>query len=489
MPVIKTFDRIYVLSDLHLGGPPGRQAFRETSALVWLIERIRADKARRVALVINGDIIDFLAFDNAREFNAQAAATIEAMSQDPSWNKIFTALGKLANNPRHHLVLQLGNHDLELALPSCQEALLDAMGLKSDVARSRVRFETSEVGWLCQVAQQTIHVLHGNVADPWNRVDHRGLAGAARVDAGRDAAQRIPEANAGTQMVCQVLNRIKATHPFVDLFKPEGTPLMALLKATDAPTAIRELRQVFWTRWKAGDRGLLLAESGSTSRLPDGPDGDLAAFVADDDADIDGDEALAIAERELQLGTRVRELIEGGDEHLFDLADVLRTDTHRLRSGLRRLVGGDRRAQLRQALVDWLAEDRSFDIGRLDRIDQRILEKATPNVDVVIAGHTHLPKFLPQGAPDYINTGTWMRVLRLSNDVLHDDAIFNAFFELVRKEHTLEQLDEFDVQHHLDPRLRPVAVVDKSGARLMSVDGQDGDFPRSCFFELNVLTR
>lgn len=55
------FDKLFVLSDLHLGGPPGRRAFREQDALVWLINLAREDAAPRVAMVINGDIFDFLA--------------------------------------------------------------------------------------------------------------------------------------------------------------------------------------------------------------------------------------------------------------------------------------------------------------------------------------------------------------------------------------------------------------------------------------------
>jgi hypothetical protein len=65
----------------------------------------------------------------------------------------------------------------------------------------------------------------------------------------------------------------------------------------------------------------------------------------------------------------------------------------------------------------------------------------------------------------YLNTGTWMRVLKLKgSSYLEVDAEFTKFMNAVRAR-TLEALDALN----LDPRVRPVAIVDANGAVLQSV--------------------
>jgi hypothetical protein len=60
---IPQFDELYSISDLHLGGEPGFQIFGSGKELAWLIRHLGAERPERtrVALVINGDFVDFLA--------------------------------------------------------------------------------------------------------------------------------------------------------------------------------------------------------------------------------------------------------------------------------------------------------------------------------------------------------------------------------------------------------------------------------------------
>lgn len=60
---MRSCDELYFLSDLHLGGDPGSQAFNESANLAAFIRYLAArDTERRIILVLGGDVIDFLAF-------------------------------------------------------------------------------------------------------------------------------------------------------------------------------------------------------------------------------------------------------------------------------------------------------------------------------------------------------------------------------------------------------------------------------------------
>jgi hypothetical protein len=130
--MIEEFDRIFVISDLHLGGAVGCRAFREADALQRFILKARDDDAQRVALVINGDVFDFLAYgEETPEFNFHPEALLRGMAvQGDELRPVFEALSAFARDPRdRQLVLQIGNHDIEMALPSAQQTLRELLQL------------------------------------------------------------------------------------------------------------------------------------------------------------------------------------------------------------------------------------------------------------------------------------------------------------------------------------------------------------------------
>jgi hypothetical protein len=140
---VLTFDRLFAISDLHMGGPPGRRAFREAKELAWLIGHITADEPKlRVGLLLNGDIFDFLADDNAKEFAFNADRAIRSLAKDTELAPVFTALRGLVASPARTLILQIGNHDIELALPNTKQAFLEAIGASRSPEVDRVHFET-----------------------------------------------------------------------------------------------------------------------------------------------------------------------------------------------------------------------------------------------------------------------------------------------------------------------------------------------------------
>lgn len=57
---VPEFDQLHVISDLHMGGEAGRQIFTSAAELAALIRHLRDEPSNeRVALLINGDSVDF----------------------------------------------------------------------------------------------------------------------------------------------------------------------------------------------------------------------------------------------------------------------------------------------------------------------------------------------------------------------------------------------------------------------------------------------
>src|SRR5262245_7260241 len=143
-----TFDRVHVVSDLHLGGRPGFQIFNQGAALAGVIDSVaQADSERSVALVLNGDIVDFLAEEPAAYRDPGGAVSkLERIAADPAFSAVWDALGRFAAKPNRTLVLVLGNHDVELALPAVREWVLRRLS-GSPEARARVVFAVDGAGF------------------------------------------------------------------------------------------------------------------------------------------------------------------------------------------------------------------------------------------------------------------------------------------------------------------------------------------------------
>ncbi len=127
---LPAFDELYVVSDLHLGGPPGFQIFNSGAELKRLIDHLRRTSPdRKVGLLINGDFVDFLAELPARHFDpAGAIRKLNRVArEDPAFTPVFDALRRFAETKNRRLIINLGNHDLELALPWVSACLLDIL--------------------------------------------------------------------------------------------------------------------------------------------------------------------------------------------------------------------------------------------------------------------------------------------------------------------------------------------------------------------------
>lgn len=433
------FDALHVVSDLHLGGFEDRKIFGTTAELVRLIDYVTSQAARqRVAFVINGDFVDFLAAKDARYFDPDGAvAKLDNVVKD--FNLVFLALQRLTAASNACLIVNLGNHDLEFALPWVRERLLYHLSNDDYSARGRVRLELDGSGVLCQIANARVLCVHGNEVDDWNVADYEAIR---RI--GRDAQHGLPIKhwipNAGAQLVVDVMNDIKRDKfPFVDLLKPEtGGVVRALLALkpsliSKVPDAVPIAARRIWdgVRRATGFLGDEEGAAGVTRTFPPVRQMRVQARRQNYARAL-----LDATEQRFAGGDHPVDLLGSGDES--------RTLGVPGAWG-ERVFTGDMAESLREALEP-LAKDRSFNLFEMDDTYRDLDDAVSSDIDILIAGHTHLARVLPRRVSRgiYFNTGTWARLIKVTEHDLESRTTFKRFYDAFTAG-TMQALDDAGV--------------------------------------------
>ncbi|NJL29191.1 MAG: metallophosphoesterase [Thermoanaerobaculia bacterium] len=271
---IPEFDVLYSISDLHMGGKTGFQIFNHGALLAELVRSLAAPPpSKPIVLVINGDLVDFLAEAPARYFDPEGAiAKLERISTDPAFAPVFDAFADYVKVPGCHLAWVLGNHDVELALPPVEGWLIERLTGGDSAARGRIFSALHGAGFKCKVGGKQVLCIHGNEVDDWNVIDYLALLQTARA-INREVEPPEWDACAGTRMVIDIMNDIKREYPFIDLLKPETQAALPAVVAI-APKFLRKasrLGKVLAKKSKDRDRmdkGFLGAESEAGETLP-----------------------------------------------------------------------------------------------------------------------------------------------------------------------------------------------------------------------------
>ena len=448
---IQQFDELYSVSDLHMGGlDAGAQIFDSGAELGKLVDHLRT-KPGRIGLVINGDMVDFLAEPDAKSFDTEDAThKLDRIAGDPAFEPVWNALKKFVRTKGRRLIVTLGNHDLELALPWVREHLLDLLAGDDDAARGRVVLAFDGTGFLCRVGNATVLCVHGNEVDDWNVTDYETIRRSGRdLQQGRAVDPWIP--NAGTHLVIEVMNDIKKGYPFVDLLKPELEAVIPVLLAI-APEKRNQIRGAFPVLKRlAMDKirratGLLGAEQQTEDLMSAGDELPLRRPTVNRDA------LMALADERLLRGVEPISLVP-------DAARAQQLGS--LDAAWSWITGGDARETLRRALDD-LQKDRSFDWSLEDDTFHQLDEQVASNVDFILTGHTHLERALHRRKRNgfYLNSGTWVRLIRFEPRVLGDQAEFNKVYGALAAG-TMEALDKFP---NLVLRRRTVVAVKAGNA-------------------------
>jgi UDP-2,3-diacylglucosamine pyrophosphatase LpxH len=430
-----SFEQLSVISDLHIGGEEGFQIFGQGPLLARYLDDLRQDSPKKSALVINGDTVDFLAEPAAKAFDPlTATAKLDRISTDKLFKAVWDALRRYVK--ARHLVITLGNHDLELALPWVKQHFLDLLTDGDDSARSRITLCFDGSGFACTVGSSNVLCLHGNEVDTWNVTDYEALRRiGSDITQGRDVADWTP--NAGSKLVIDVMNDIKREFAFVDLLKPEkeGAVRLLLVLKPDQRAKLRAVSEI------------------AARRMWDGVRRAVGWLSVDED-----EEAVATVDPLARLVGRVETRVD--PVKLLDRAESLFRDTNPVD-----LVYGQQLQQLGwwdalaaaitrrepheiafEAIKD-IPSASTFNVGQTDGDFERIDELAGPDYDVVIAGHTHLARALDRskGRGRYFNSGTWASLMQLTPAQLQSPAAFKPVFERLRKARTIPDLGKLVV--------------------------------------------
>lgn len=478
------FEELYVISDLHLGGEAEHQMFNSGAVLARLINHLKTRlPTKKLALLINGDFVDFLAEPDARYFDPVGAVTKlnRIATEDPAFTAIFTALKDFANAKNRRLIINLGNHDLELALPWVRARLLELLTGGNEAAYARITLTFEGTGFPCRVGNATVLCVHGNEVDPWNVADYETIRRFGReVMHGRAVESWVP--NAGSQLVIDVMNKVKWEYPFVDLLKPETEAAVPTLLALAPDQRDKLLGIVSMVRRGALDyvkmaTGFLGAGAGDALR------GRMAAatdILASGSFSPRGAESFDREEYARMLLDDAEERFHRGVNPMTLVGEDASGRYLGWGSAFKKFIFGEDRSEVLREALSELDQDKSFDPTSEDATFHRLDEEVGDGFDFLIAGHTHLARALRRKKKYgwYFNSGTWARLIKLEERVLRDPEAFRRVFEVFGAR-SLEKLDAFP---ELVRRILTVVAIRADGgvthgelmrANLSSDDGAD----------------
>ncbi len=432
------YDEVHVISDIHMGGKAGFQILREAKRLAGHIGWVARQRPHgTVALVLNGDIFDTLAEDiDGYVAVENAASTVLRIINDPAFAVVWAALAEFVQADGRTLIFVIGNHDIEIAFPTVQRLILSVLAGDDLSKRARIEFSTQGAGLTCRVGSALVYCTHGNEVDAWNYNRYEDLAKVARrLNAGRTLQADEWYPNAGTRMVKDIMNEVKATYKWIDLLKPETSVAIGTLLALDPSqfNKIGRLLPVVGERMEGSRQAeQRLSAEGFRPAGRSRPDeltlshvlgprlrADIGAKSVDNTAVDD-----LLRDAELRLGTPLayharHDAPLGTGQLVWD----------RL-TGWIRDVGPDE--ALRKALQDWLTDDRTFAIDTQDDTYKAVTTHTGPSIDFIVTGHTHLERAIAMGGNRYyFNCGTWIRLLRFTDAMLKDKAAFQPVYALL----------------------------------------------------------
>jgi UDP-2,3-diacylglucosamine pyrophosphatase LpxH len=483
MRPLPEFDKLFVVSDLHMGGEAPYQIFRRGQLFADLVNSIResADD-EKVALLINGDLIDFLAEPDARCFDpAGAARKLQRIAADPSFSMVFAALRTFAASPHCRLIINLGNHDLELALPWVRDVLLEILSSPTAGA-SRVELVLDGSSYACAVGGKRVICLHGNEVDPWNVADYEMIRRIARdITQGRLVREWNP--NAGSQLVIEVMNEIKRRYAFVDLLKPEDrtvVPILAALNEASKPRLRRIAAVAERLTWDALRRAagfVTRDEVPMTTVLSGSGDEPGPTAAAEPVVAVDWDFS--------SYGTDASAIVAAAETNFDEGIDPVAlagngVDTLSARAALVAWVRGVSPDGVVFAAIKELEKDRSFDLRAPDKYFAAFDPYIAHDYDYVIVGHTHMERMLRRrhGAGVFFNTGSWVPRIRFTPEMLASIHAFKPVFEILERSDTIDALEHHARSADVDLLMyRPIVFAVERGkpAELRVVDADGGN--------------
>lgn len=427
---------VYLISDLHLGGAqpatsdPDDRGFRictHGQELAQFVDALAA-KPQPVELIVNGDMVDFLAEDDGGAgwlaFTSSEADAVRKLDSIVSRDRaLFDAFGRLLGRG-HRLVLLIGNHDVELALPAVRKRLGEHIGLTG-----QHDFEFIYDGEAYQIGRALIE--HGNRYDAFNVVDYDGLR---RLRSLLSRKQAVPAdynfaAPTGSHIVAEVMNPIKAEYRIIDLLKPENEAMIPVLMAIEpgyrkvltrmAALGLQARKHKLAAPAMPSFAGDISAQGGGASFTED-------SFASDISSRAPAPDPLETIMRE-RLGAKASHVMGAGEATSGFAEDISARETIDRSLGIARLLLSNSRDAIQARMPALLAAVRSVQCDTT--FDRRAecfgeylgaaKELVGDGFDYIIFGHTHAARDVALSAgARYLNLGTWADLILFPSHIL-----------------------------------------------------------------------
>jgi len=399
--------RAIVISDLHLGGedsPMMKHPGELAQFIAQLPTRLHPDE--KLELVINGDFIDFLAVlpdtkwsDAAADAKRKLEATANGCQERgrPSFFKpVFQALATHVASG-HQLTILIGNHDTEMVLPSAQGALLKTLEANPHQVLFVDDGRAYRIGGLL--------IEHGNRYDGANFNDWTGLRALASACSRNEPLDKLPETSAGSVIVERVVNVLKPDYSFIDLLQPQGEVVAYLLVAFEPALKYNWSKLGHVLRGRRRERLYRPTEVDNVAAVPLQHDPAFAQAFPDL-------EPLEPTDENVNLSDWVRLFAKSGKE---GLAEIIHNN---------KPIPPERLKQIQLALSRMCIDDSFADIkDGLGAYSAAAHKMIGGEIEVVTMGHTHLARHIGDAErASYINTGTWIDIIRLPTSVLQPTA-------------------------------------------------------------------
>jgi UDP-2,3-diacylglucosamine pyrophosphatase LpxH len=428
--MLTEYDRVIVISDLHITPQAHLGNFPEGMGeqLVQLTSNLASERCQRTALVLAGDIIDFLLVDNNRrsfeiaQFGSLMTTALQELKQNHEWFRRWAEELKKFGERGGQVILIPGNHDPEWFSKPAADAALKVLFGNSPCAW----FQVHTVGdvWHAKVGSQHVKVLHGHTCDWWNDIDRAGLLQAIE---DRQSEFPLPF---GSQLVTGPLMAFKREQtngkprfPFIDRLKPEWPGVLLLLFALDpklVTTSVPTLQTLPTALINSLNQRLF---GRSISMLgPEPPTLDAQTTSADQAVTALAFELAQAFDAILTEADRKNKdrLIRQVQQYFEELKGLESSIVNDQSLGVANAIG-------RYLLRAWLTLERTrtavenlFDPHGLSDVDQKIIRRygepliPTTEKQVIVAGHTHTARLVNvRPGVTYCNTGTWTDVIQL----------------------------------------------------------------------------
>jgi UDP-2,3-diacylglucosamine pyrophosphatase LpxH len=452
--MLPKFNRAYVISDVHLGGRPGFQMFMSGKPFKKFCYDIAKDTSadNPTLLLINGDFVDFLAEGDATYWNGgKAGDQLAGMSTRDGLQPAFDGLKRFLSRSGAHLSIVLGNHDLELALPSVKAQLVEILCNGRENRRGRIEFAFDGWGYRFQVGPATALATHGNEVDEYNFTRFDILHQIIREEMifGESHTAKSWRPSAGTAFVIDAVNNLKKEFPFVDLLKPEAVTFLILCIL--APQTLSKADEF---------AKLVVSGKRNEAERPSSERRFLHAETINDAQPAQrvrrrtAVQLLSTSNRLMREG-RIDEWIYGGgteaDIGLLGVKDWV-TSARRAEADLAsrgvhlvdtagRWIGNQLSAAgkkahasfLQNAISPFLAAE-SFKVTNPGTADRELLAMVRGGYDVVFTGHTHQRRFVRRGEDDnryLVNNGTWAGLMSFEHYDIADATNFASIYKLL----------------------------------------------------------